>query len=109
MKRSDPPDALVALRAGSRDRLRTTFWGRDPFFYGDRNGRYPRWPITDRRTVDTYQENLVAIDIFDAKTAKPIWSGIGATTLPVTAEDRETIDMVVSEILKDFPPGWSGR
>ena len=108
MKRSDPPDALVALRAGSRDRLRTTFWGRDPFFYGDRHGRYPRWPITDRRTVDTYEENLVAIDIFDARTAKPIWSGIGATTLPLNAEDRETIAMVVTEILKDFPPGWSG-
>jgi hypothetical protein len=26
----------------------------------------------------------------------------------LNAEDRETIAMVVTEILKDFPPGWSG-
>lgn len=107
LQRGDPPDVLVSVRAGSRDRLRTTFWGRDPFFYGDRYGRYPPWPITDRRTVDTYQENLVAIDMFDAKTAKPVWSGIGATTAALSADDREAIDTVVTRILSDFPPGWS--
>lgn len=107
LKRSEQPDALIALRAGSRDRLRTTFWGRDPFFYGSRYGRHPPWPITDRRMVDTYEENLIAVDIFDAKTAKPIWSGIGATTLLLNAEDRESIDAIVAEILRDFPPGWS--
>ncbi len=107
IKRSEQPDALIAVRAGSRDRLRTTFWGRDPFSYGDRYGRYPRWPISDRRTVDTYEENLVAIDIFDAKTSKPVWSGIGATTLPLTAEDRESIETVVAEVLRDFPPGYA--
>lgn len=108
LKRGEAPDALIAIRAGSRDRVRTTFWGRDPFFYGARSGRYPPWPISERRTVDTYEENLVAIDVFDAKTAKPIWSGIGATTLPLTAEDRETVDVVVARTLADFPPGWSG-
>jgi hypothetical protein len=107
LKQGPQPDALVAVRAGSRDRLRTTFWGRDPFFYGDRYGRYPPWPITERRTVDTYEENLVAIDVFDARTAKAIWSGIGATTLPLSAEDRESVDIVVAETLKDFPPGWA--
>lgn len=108
LKRGEQPDALIALRAGSRDRVRTTFWGRDPFFYGDRSGRYPPWPITERRTVDTYEENLVAVDVFEAKTGKPIWSGIGATTLPLNAEERESIDAVVAEVLADFPPGWSG-
>lgn len=107
LQQSSEPDVLVTVRAGSRDRLRTTFWGRDPFFYGDRWGRYPHWPITDRRTVDTYQENLVAIDMFDTRTAKPVWSGIGATTASLTAEDRETISTVAAEILRDFPPGWS--
>lgn len=106
LKQAAQPDAVVAVRAGSRDRLRTTFWGRDPFFYGDRYGRYPPWPITQRRTVDTYEENLVAVDVFDARTGKAIWSGVGATTLPLNAEDRESIDIVVAETLKDFPPGW---
>lgn len=107
MKRAEQPDALVAVRAGSRDRLRTTFWGRDPFSYGDRHGRYPAWPTTNRRTVDTYEENLVAIDVFSARTSKPVWSGIGATTLLLNAEDRQSIDMVVAEILSDFPPGYA--
>lgn len=105
LQRALQPDVLVDVRAGSRDRLRTTFWGRDPFFYGGRYGRYPPWPITDRRTVDTYEENLVAIDMFNPKTSKPVWSGIGATTLSLSAEDRESIGTVVAEVLRDFPPG----
>ncbi len=56
---------------------------------------------------DTVEESLVAIDMFDARTGKAIWSGIGATPAQLTANDRQTIDDVVAEILRDFPPAPS--
>lgn len=103
LRRAEQPDLVVDIRAGTRERLQTTFWARDPF--ADRRfGRYPVWPLTDRQTVTTVEESLVAIDMFDAETGRAVWSGIGATPAQLTAEDPQTIDDVVNEILRDFPP-----
>lgn len=104
LKRGEPADVLVDFRAGTRDRLRTTFWGRDPFLYGPPVGRGGYWPMTDRRTVETFQESVLAIDMFDPASGKPIWSGIGATVLPFNKADSAAIGDAVGEILKDFPP-----
>ncbi|MBL8659617.1 MAG: DUF4136 domain-containing protein [Rhodospirillales bacterium] len=103
LRPSDPPDVLVGVRAGTRERLQTTFWARDPLI-DQRFGPNPGWPLTDRRTVNTVEESLIAIDIFDAKTGKALWSGIGSTPAALTANDRQTLDEVVAEILRDFPP-----
>ncbi len=106
LRPGDPPDVLVGVRAGTRERLQTTFWARDPFV-DRRFGSNPGWPLTDRRTVDTVEESLIAIDIFDARTGKAIWSGIGSTPAQLTANDRQTINEVIAEILRDFPPAPS--
>lgn len=98
-----PPDVLVDIRAGTRERLQTTFWARDPFI-DRRFGPNPVWPLTDRRTVDAVEESLIAIDMFDTRTGKAIWSGIGSTPAALTANDRQTLDAVVAKILRDFPP-----
>jgi hypothetical protein len=103
LRRGDPADILVDLRAGTRERLQTTFWARDPF-YDRRFGPYPVSPLTDRRTVTTVEENLVAVDMFDARTGRAIWSGIGATPLALSADDGQAIDEVVGAVLSDFPP-----
>lgn len=104
LRREGEPDVIVDVRAGTRERLQTTFWARDPYLDRRRFGPYPGWPLPDRRTVTTVQETLVAIDIFDADTGKAIWSGIGATPADLTADDPRTIADVVAEVLKDFPP-----
>lgn len=105
LKRGEPADMLVDFRAGTRDRLRTTFWGRNPYLYGPRPDRDGFWPIIDRRTVETFEESVLAIDMFDPQGAKPIWSGIGATVLSFNEADKDEIKDAVGEILKDFPPG----
>ena len=103
LRRAEQPDLIIDVRAGTRERLQTTFWGRDPF-YDPRYGRYPVWPLTDRRSVTVVEESLVAIDVFDARTGSAIWSGIGSTRAALTAADRQVIDDVVAAILRDFPP-----
>lgn len=104
LQRGDRADMLVDIRAGTRERLQTTYWARDPFV-DRRFGRYPVWPLTDRRTVNTVEESLVAIDMFDPETGEAIWSGIGATPAQLMADNRQTIDDVIADILRDFPPG----
>lgn len=108
LRRGEPADMLVDFRAGTRDRLRTTFWGRDPFLYGPRPDRGGFWPLTDRRTVETFQESVLAIDMYQPGDMKPIWSGIGATVLAFNKADSDAIRQAVDEILKDFPPRPEG-
>lgn len=102
--RGEPADVLVDFRAGTRDRLRTTFFGRDPFLYGPRSGRANYGPITERRTVETFEESVLAIDMLEARGSKPIWSGIGATVLRFNKADTDEIKEAVGEILETFPP-----
>lgn len=103
LRRGDQPDLLVDVRAGTRERLQTTYWARDPFI-DRRFGPTPAWPLTDRRTVNTFEESLVAIDIFDARTGRAVWSGIGATPARLAVDERQRIDDVIAEILRTFPP-----
>ena len=75
------------------------------WWYGRGWWGYPYWG----RGVDLhrYREGVLAIDIFDAKTHRPVWHGwarkpLGAQDL---AHARGMIREAVDEVLARFPPG----
>lgn len=76
------------------------------YWYGPRWWGYPYWG----RGVDvhTYREGTLAIDIFDAKSHKPVWHGWARK--PLTQRDLEhsssdvSVPEAVDAVLAKFPP-----
>jgi hypothetical protein len=102
--RSSTPDFAVGITIGARDRVETTNWG--PYYYPG-YGRafrygwaYPYSPV-DVRTVT---DGTVTIDIFDARTKKPVWHGRATREITPGKVDQALIDQAVDAALAKFPP-----
>ena len=108
---ADPAQAQFAVdfTIGARERLDVHAYAAPyagPWYgYGRGWWGYPYWG----RGVDLhrYREGVLAIDIFDAKTHRPVWHGwarkpLGAQDL---AHARGMIREAVDEVLARFPPG----
>lgn len=102
-------DFSVDFTVGSRERVNVrTYPG--PFagpwgWYGPRWWGYPYWG----RGVDVYRyrEGILAIDVFDGKTHRPVWHGWAKKSL--SRQDMqhsgESIRKAVNAVLAQFPPG----
>lgn len=111
LRREDDGDLLVSTNLGLQDRQVVQDWG--PVFpgswrYGWRygGGYGPPWYdpfLFPRTTVSTYTMETVAIDMFDARTRRPIWHGQAAKVARDNPDDAE-IRKVVTAILARFPP-----
>lgn len=99
---SDNPDFLVAIHAGTQEKL-------DLVSSGYRYGPYGRWYGGYRGGIDVYRytEGTLVIDVVDASSKQLIWRGSAQGTVnpgmaPEEIEHR--IDEAVAKILERFPP-----
>lgn len=96
-------DFAVAFTVGTRERVDVDSY---PFMYRDNWRWRPRYWDYEIRTR-TYQEGMLAIDIFDGTDRIPVWHGF--THKRITRSDMvdptDTIREAVAAILTRFPPG----
>lgn len=107
---SDPSaaDFTVDLTIGARDRVDTRSypapyagpWG----WYGPGWWGYPYWGNT--LEVREYREGTLAIDIFDARSHRPVWHGWARKELQRSdlEHSAERIREAVDAVLATFPP-----
>jgi hypothetical protein len=100
---SGDPSFTVAYTVGSRERL-------DVYSYPDAYRRHP-WPwgypyFGEHVDVAPYTEGMLAIDIFDGASKRPVWHGRASRR--ITEKDvehaAELIPPAVKSILLEFPP-----
>jgi hypothetical protein len=93
------PDFLIAMHAGTQDRIDVTDWGY----------RYHGWGMVSRDvSVHQYQEGTLVLDVIDAETRDLVWRGSATKTIDsnATAEKREeNLRTAIGKLLNDFPPG----
>lgn len=108
---SDPADAdfAVDFTIGARERtsVRTypAPYAGPWYWYGPHWWGYPYWGTGV--DVQQYREGVLAVDVFDAKSHRPVWHGWA--TKPLTRADmersRQSIREAVDAVLAKFPPG----
>jgi hypothetical protein len=99
----DPADAdfAVDLTIGAADRVDVRSYpapGGGPWFHGGWSG--------NQVDVNQYQEGTLAIDVFDARTRKPVWHGSAQKKLSQSdiANSQVVIRDAVTAVLASFPP-----
>lgn len=108
---SDPAEAdfAVDFTLGSHERVDVHTYPQPyawPWYgYGRYWWGYPYWGTGI--DVTRYREGTLAIDVFDAKTHRPVWHGWAKK--PLSHEDiahsNESIRKAVDAVLATFPPG----
>ena len=71
--------------------------------YYDGSGWYwgGGWATTTERT---YEVGTITIDLFDARTRKLVWQGVGTDTIPSKPEKQtKQSNRVIEKMFKDFP------
>ncbi|MGK0386810.1 MAG: hypothetical protein ACI849_001429 [Patiriisocius sp.] len=104
MNKNGAPDLLVSFFTKESQRVdvyQNNFgggWGWNPYWGGGFNSN----------TVATSSEGSLYIDLIDAKTNELVWQGVGRASL-YTGNDiekrEERIQLIVSEIFAQYPPG----
>ena len=96
----EPPQFAVGFTLGKRDRIQT--WTTGPYYSG-----WGRWGGAGWHgggvQVEQYTEGTLTIDVFDAATQRPVWSGVSTQTIG-GGVSQATIDAAVSGVLAKFPP-----
>ena len=102
-------DFTVDFTIGAHDRLDVhtyplryagPWWSYGPGWWG-----YPYWG--SGVDVHQYREGILAIDVFDAKTHKPVWHGWAKKSLTRGDMDHSSgaIHEAATAVLAKFPPG----
>jgi hypothetical protein len=96
-------DFAVAFTVGTRERIDVDSY---PFIYRDNWRWRPRYWDYEIR-ARTYQEGMLAIDIFDGGERVPVWHGFThkRVTRSDMADPSDAIREAVAAILARFPPG----
>ena len=79
-------------------------------YYGYRGGMYgAAWSTPEVETV-RYQVGTANIDVVDARKKQLVWEGLieGKLTEKAMKDPRATVNMVVTEIFKQFPGSAGG-
>ena len=97
----DNTDFIVLVYAGIKEKMQVTDWGN--------RGWYDPWwgPYGGRVDVSYYEEGTLVVDIVKSPEKDLAWRGLGTGIIKeVNPDDQEErIYSIVSQILKDFPPG----
>ena len=101
---SSSSDFAVGITIGARDRVEATNWG--PYMYPGygRAFRYGWAYPYSQVDIRTVTEGSVSIDIFDARTKKPVWHGQAVKQITPSKVDQALIDQAVDAALANFPP-----
>jgi hypothetical protein len=111
---ASPGDLAISFTIGERDRLKVydsgpyypgwgwghAGWGGWGSWGGWGGWGYP-YPSID---VDQYTERSVVIDIYDARSRRPIWHGVGTDREYRDKVDYGKLDRAVVAALSQFPP-----
>lgn len=104
--RSTTPDFAVSFTLGARDRVQVTEMGAyQPYYPG--YGRAYRYGWAHNYTsteIRTITEGSLVIDIYDARTRKPVWQGRATQSISPGSVDEADIDRAVAAALAKFPP-----
>jgi len=96
-------DFAVAITVGTRERIDVNSY---PLIYRD-NWRWRSHYWDEEIRTSTYEEGMLAIDIFDGGKRVPVWHGF--TNKRITQSDMDdptdAIREAVTAILARFPPG----
>lgn len=78
-------------------------------YYGYRGGMYGGWGGTDVETVH-YKVGTANIDVVDVRQKQLVWEGVaeGKLTDKVMKDPRGAVNLVVTEIYKQFPGATAG-
>ena len=101
---ADAADFRVAFTIGARDRVVI-----DTYPASYHRTWVHHWPYYGHGTaVDahTYTEGMLAIDMFDQQSDKPVWHGVVRKRITQIdqAQERDKIAEAVAAILESFPP-----
>ena len=93
------PDFLIAMHAGSEEKVTQRDWGYTYSSYWHRGG--------GRSRTFRYQEGTLVLDFVDADTKQLIWRGrakgfVDRNSKP--KKDDKLVNEAVRKILKNFPP-----
>jgi hypothetical protein len=89
-------DFAVAFTVGARDKIRVTDFGA----YGPYYGAYRTYGTS----VDQYTEGSLAIDVFDARTQRPVWRAVATERISESGASPEEINGAVTAAMASFPP-----
>ena len=93
-------DFVMMVHAGIKEKMQVTDWGN--------RGWYDPWwgPYGSQVDVSHYEEGTLVIDVVSMPGKHMIWRGLATGILRDTSPDEqeERANLIVSEILKDFPP-----
>ncbi len=108
MSKSETPDLLVSIFTKENERVdvynNNFAWGRGAWGWGPGFGYGGNWG----NNVSTTTEGSLYIDLIDAKTKELVWQGVGRSSLYTGSnidKKEERINLIVSEILMEYPPG----
>jgi hypothetical protein len=95
-------DIAVDFTVGSRERLQIQSYPtsyRGPWMWG-------RPYFGNQIDVNRYREGVLAIDVFDAQTHQPIWTGWAAKLISQSdmENSEDTVRSAASAVLAEFPP-----
>ncbi|NEX91882.1 DUF4136 domain-containing protein [Caulobacter sp. 17J65-9] len=97
---AQPGDFAIGFTLGRRQQTKTWDLGQQ---YGGWGGPGPvDWSGGSPDVID-YTEGTLAIDVFDAKTKRPLWHGALSQRISAVPDQAE-IDAAVKTVLDKFPP-----
>jgi hypothetical protein len=105
---SEAADFVVAFTVGSREEIKVDSYPSMSAGYG-----YPgRWGGAyyggyyggSQTTVRQYTKGMLAIDVFDIKTHKPVWHG--SATKSINDSDRKNLDATINDAVGAIIDGY---
>ena len=110
---AESADFVLAFTVGSREEIKVDSYPSMsagyagygyPRHWGGWGGAY--YGVGTETSVRQYTKGMLAIDVFDVASRRPVWHGVATKT--IYESDREdaggTIQAAVDAILEGFPP-----
>jgi Domain of unknown function (DUF4136) len=100
---SESPSVYIATHVVTKEQqqLNVTGFGGGPFWGGG---------IDTTARVETYTVGTLAVDMYDAKTKKLVWRGVGSGTASDKADKNTAkVDKALEKMFKKYPPDSNGK
>ena len=92
---ADNGDIAIVFTVGSREKIRVTDFG----YYGGYYGGFHHGGTS----VDQYTEGALAIDVFDARTRRPVWHAQATQRISEGGADVDQINVAVASAMASLP------